>query len=51
MKIEKINCFGGIKMDAVIFDVDGTLWDSAEQVVCGWNNTFEEEGVDKRTTV
>ena len=24
MKIEKINCFGGIKMDAVIFDVDGT---------------------------
>ena len=37
MKIEKINCFGGIKMDAVIFEVDGTLWDSTDEVAVSWN--------------
>ena len=36
MKIEKINCFGGIKMDAVIFDVDGTLFDSTDEVAVSW---------------
>ena len=28
---------GIIYMDSIIFDVDGTLWDSADSVAAAWN--------------
>lgn len=36
----------------IIFDMDGTLWDSAENVVASWNEIIEKEyAPEKRITV
>ena len=35
----------------IFFDLDGTLWDSAENVVKSWNETFINEGYDISITV
>ena len=37
--------------DALIFDIDGTLWDAAEPTARGWNQALEELGVDTRVTI
>ena len=34
------------KFDGLIFDVDGTLWDSTKVVAKAWTKAFEEEGYD-----
>lgn len=34
-----------MKIDAVIFDVDGTLWDATDVVATGWTRAAEEGGV------
>lgn len=33
----------------IIFDMDGTLWDSAENVAKSWNIAIEESGLTKKT--
>ena len=35
----------------ILFDLDGTLWDSAEGVARAWNAALEEEGRPERVTV
>lgn len=37
-----------MRRDAVIFDIDGTLWDASEASAEGWNTGLEELGVDRR---
>ena len=34
-----------MRADGIIFDVDGTLWDSTEIVAGAWNQAIEEEGI------
>ena len=36
--------------DGIIFDIDGTIWDSTNVVEMAWNDAFEELGYEKRTT-
>lgn len=35
----------------IFFDLDGTLWDSADKVVESWNETFKENGADITVTI
>ncbi len=37
-------------MDSLIFDVDGTLWDSTEQVAQAWSAHLREQGMDMELT-
>lgn len=37
--------------DALIFDLDGTLWDAAAPTASGWNQALEELGAKTRVTV
>lgn len=37
--------------DGIIFDMDGTLWDSREGIVNSWNSVYEKNGLDKRITI
>lgn len=37
--------------DALIFDIDGTLWDAAEPTARGWNQALAGLGVDTRVTI
>lgn len=38
-------------MEAIIFDVDGTLWDAKDEIVYSWNMAIKEHGgVDKIVT-
>jgi phosphoglycolate phosphatase len=42
---------GARRPDALIFDLDGTLWDAAEPTAAGWNRALEALGVASRVTV
>ena len=35
-----------MKFDSIIFDLDGTLWDSVDCVVEIWNNALEQAGLE-----
>ena len=36
----------------ILFDLDGTLWDSSSQVVASWNETLEHQSdVSRRITI
>lgn len=37
-------------MDSIIFDLDGTLWDSTSRLYEAWNNTFEKYGLGRPFT-
>ena len=39
-----------IKTDALILDVDGTLWDSTPLVAEAWTNAIKDEGYDKKVS-
>ncbi len=40
-----------MRPDALIFDLDGTLWDAAAASTYGWNLALEELGLPQRVTV
>jgi phosphoglycolate phosphatase len=40
-----------VAYDALIFDLDGTLWDAAAASTYGWNLALEELGLSSRVTV
>lgn len=37
-------------MDSIIFDIDGTIWNSTDVVAVAWNEILEKEGLDIRVT-
>lgn len=36
-----------MNIDSIIFDLDGTLWDSSEAVTVSWNQTIDKLGVTR----
>ena len=40
-----------MKVESLIFDMDGTLWDSAANVAASWNEVLERQAdVDMKVT-
>ena len=39
-----------MKYDAVILDIDGTLWNASPASAAGWNKALESMGIDARVT-
>jgi phosphoglycolate phosphatase len=38
-------------MDSIIFDLDGTLWDSRKEVCIAWNEVLTDLNIDKKVTI
>lgn len=38
------------KIEALAFDMDGTLWDAVDSYCSIWNNCFKAAGIDRRTS-
>jgi len=41
---------GASRMDSVIFDLDGTLWDSRDSVANAWNKAAQQNNIDQKVT-
>ena len=37
-------------MDSIIFDIDGTIWNSTDVVAMAWNKALEKENINVRVT-
>jgi len=37
-------------MDSIIFDLDGTLWDSRDSVANAWNKAAQQNNIDQKVT-
>ncbi|NLW46039.1 MAG: HAD family hydrolase [Firmicutes bacterium] len=37
--------------DALVFDLDGTLWNATEYSTLGWNNALQSLGIDREITI
>ena len=40
-----------MKIDAVIFDVDGTLWDTTDLVAEAWNHAVADFGIEREEPI
>ena len=40
-----------MKIDAVIFDVDGTLWDTTDLVAKAWNHAAADFGIQREEMI
>ena len=40
-----------MKVDSILFDLDGTLWDSSQQVADSWNIVLKRHNIDRELTV
>ncbi len=38
-------------MDSIIFDLDGTLWDSRKEVCIAWNEVLKDLNIDRKITI
>ena len=39
-----------MKFDGLIFDLDGTLWDSSESISIAWNNVLKKNNLTYKIT-
>ena len=39
------------KYDSIIFDLDGTLWDTCEACAVAWNNVLKRNNIDFRKII
>lgn len=39
-----------MKIDSILFDLDGTLWDSVDEIILTWNRIIAQEGCRKPIT-
>ncbi len=47
LEVKEIQTLKKIKADAVLLDVDGTLWDSTPLVARAWTGALKENGLDR----
>ncbi len=40
-----------MNFDALVFDLDGTLWDATEACAIGWNDSLRSLQIDQKITV